>query len=170
MKLEDFIGRLGKVQLSGTVESIKKDFNKNGKPYWKVYMDSGDVLFAWSWSRIAEVVVGEPAEFTIEKVDDFLHIQSSIGPGGATIDVNADKRDPYTAPFDDPTPPKRSYRKPSAGGGGKTDNEKASIKKQLALKCACQYAIAMAQGTGEVPLPEDVTGTADFFLKYINEE
>jgi hypothetical protein len=83
MNLKDFIGVMGMTEITSIVTDVRKDVTKSGrqigKAYYKVMLENGDVLFAWSFDKIKNIKRGESAKFLVDESPDgrFLSIQAS---------------------------------------------------------------------------------------------
>lgn len=161
------------VKLKAMVEDIKKGFTRDkNKPYWKVFLDSGDVLIAWSFGVIGDVQIGNEATFVVEKSGDFLHIKNASVE--ESIDVLKEGLEDEEVPLEDVKEPaikkpiRSTYPKKAIGGtrSGYSEKTEMRIMKQNAVSNACEYVKSLPDATE----PEEVINIAKMFMEYYLEE
>jgi len=170
--LSQFVKEFGMTKLTGRIDNIKKDTVKSGKSegkaYYRVTLDSDQLLIAWSWEAIKDVKKGKQAEFTVEQKGNFPPtILSSI----PIIDVYDDEPDDIIS--DEPeeeVEEKKEFKKKEQSYGEKYTSNNPYISRMSAIKSSVDLFSGNLSKTADMDeVCEDIIVVAKRFLDFINE-
>jgi len=161
---------MGMMKFEATPVRIDKGESKSGRPFYRILLDNGETIYAWSFNVIKDMKLGEAAEFSVDSGKDkrFLYVvnatpvESTTTPDFFKPDELDSEKVTEAEPVDDSLAPE-----PASKPAYKESTKEIQIARMSALKTAVEWATLYI--SDHLFNKEEIIEAADRFVKFIVE-